>query len=182
MKTIPVTMLAVGLWGVSAFSAEDLKKAVDGSVKKIDSGTKTVVVTTADGTDHTFHYLERTTVHGTEAADKEGKKALHGLAEGSEVAVYHTKRGAVDTADEIDHIGKDGLKASEGTMQSIDRGGKKLTIMAADGSKQTFHLADHAAVDAGKDIEKGSEKSAKVTVYYSEKAGEKVAHFFKKSV
>lgn len=182
MKTVAGTVLAIALWGVPAFTAENVMKSMDGSVRKIDSGAKTVVVTTADGTDHTFHYLGRTTVQGTEGADKEGKKALHGLSEGSEVAVHYTKRGGVDTADEIDHLGKDGLKASEGTIKSVDRGGKKLTIKAADGTEQTFHLADHAAVDAGKDIGAGADKSGKVTVYYSEQAGHKVAHFFKKSV
>lgn len=35
--------------------------------------------------------------------------------------------------------------------------------------------------DAGKDIAEGAEKSAKVTVYYTEDAGHKVAHFFKRS-
>jgi len=33
-------------------------------------------------------------------------------------------------------------------------------------------------VDAGKDVGKGVEKSSKVTVYYTEDAGKKVAHFF----
>jgi hypothetical protein len=35
-------------------------------------------------------------------------------------------------------------------------------------------MADHAAVETGK----GTEKAAKVTVYYTEDAGKKIAHFF----
>ena len=39
-------------------------------------------------------------------------------------------------------------------------------------------MTDHAAVDAGKDVGKATEKSAKVTVYYTEESGKKIAHFF----
>jgi hypothetical protein len=61
-----------------------------------------------------------------------------------------------------------------GTVSEVDRGGKKLVVKTADGTEQTFKLADHAAVETGK----GTEKAAKVTVYYTEDAGKKVAHFF----
>jgi hypothetical protein len=71
------------------------------------------------------------------------------------------------------------MKATKGTVEEIDRGGKKLVVKAADGTKDTFRLSDDAAVDAGKGIAKGSEKTAHVTVYYTESAGKKVAHFFK---
>ncbi len=54
-------------------------------------------------------------------------------------------------------------------------------LKAADGTKTTFRLTDHAAVDEGKDIGKGSVKSAHVTVYYTEKGGKKIAHFFEAS-
>ena len=39
-----------------------------------------------------------------------------------------------------------------------------------------------AAKDAGKEIGEGAEKSGKVTVYYTEEAGRKVARFFKKTL
>jgi Cu/Ag efflux protein CusF len=164
----------------AALAFQGMGGAVSGSVKKIDSASKTLVVTTADGADHTFHYLGRTTVHGAEAAGTGGKEALHGLKEGSEVAVHYTTRGGADTAEEIDRLGKDGLKSTEGTVKAVDRGTKKVTIVAADGSEQTFHLGERAAADSGKDLAEGADKSAKVTVYYTERGGEKVAHFFKK--
>jgi len=53
-----------------------------------------------------------------------------------------------------------------------------MAVKTADGTEDTFRLTDHAAADAGKGIAKGTEKSAKVTVYYTEQAGKKVAHFF----
>ena len=174
--------LAVGLaflFVATAVVAQDVVSAVKGTVEKVDSGTKTAVVKTADGTEHTFHFVERTSVHGAEASAAGAKDAFHGMKEGSEVVVHYSKKGTEETAEEIDHVGKDGLKVTEGTVSKIDRGGKTLVVKTADGAEETYHLTDHAAKDAGKDIGKGAEKSAKVTVYYTEEGGRKVAHFFK---
>jgi len=175
-------ILAIGLaflFGAAALVAQDVVHAVTGTVKKVDAGTKTVVVKAADGTEHTFHFVERTSVQGVDAGAAGAKDAFHGLKEGSEVVVHYSTKGTEKTAEEIDHVGKDGLKVSEGTVSKIDRGGKTLVVKTADGAEETYHLTDHAAKDAGKGIAKGSEKSAKVTVYYTEEAGRKVAHFFK---
>jgi hypothetical protein len=70
------------------------------------------------------------------------------------------------------------LKETEGTVSEIDRGAKTIAVKTADGTVQTFKMADHATEDAGKDIAKGAEKTAKVTVYYTEDAGKKVVHWF----
>ena len=174
--------LAIGLaflFGATAGVAQDVVSAVSGTVKKVDAGTKTVVVKTADGTEHTFHFVERTSVQGADASAAGAKDAFHGVKEGSEVVVHYTKKGTEETAEEIDHVGKDGLKVTEGTVSKIDRGGKTLVVKTADGAEETYHLTEHAAKDAGKDIGKGAEKSAKVTVYYTEVGGRKIAHFFK---
>jgi len=95
--------------------------------------------------------------------------------------VHYTAKGAEDTAEEVDHLGKSGLKATEGTISHIDRGSKTIAIKTADGTEEAFRMTGHAAEDAGTDIGKGAEKSEKVTVYYTEEAGHKVAHFFKKA-
>ena len=58
----------------------------------------------------------------------------------------------------------------------------KVPVVAATGSqslRETRELTEHAAKDTGEDIGKGTKKSAKVTVYYTEKAGVKTAHFVK---
>jgi hypothetical protein len=104
--------LAIGLaflFGATAVVAQDVVSAVKGTVEKVDSGTKTAVVKTADGTEHTFHFVERTSVHGAEASDAGAKDAFHGMKEGSEVVVHYSKKGTEETAEEIDHVGKDGL-------------------------------------------------------------------------
>jgi len=153
-----------------------------GAILKVDTAAKTVVVKLADGTEHTFHVIGRTAFHGAEDTATGAKDAFHGLKEGSQVAVHYTAKGAEETADEIDNVGKDGLKVAEGTVTHVGRGTKTLAIKTADGTEETYRLTDSAAKDAGKDIGKGAEKSAKVTVYYTEEAGRKVAHFFKRAI
>ena len=106
------------------------------------------------------------------------KDSFHGIKEGGDVVVHYSAKRSEETAEEIDHVGEGGLKASEGTVTHLDRGAKTVTIKTADGSENVFRLTDHAAEDAGKDISEGAEKSGKVTVYYTEQAGHKIAHFF----
>jgi hypothetical protein len=154
--------------------------AVRGKVERIDSTAKTMVVKAADGTEHTFHFVARTAVHGGEKAGAVTEESFHGLKEGSEVIVHYTAKGTEETAEEVDHIGEGGLKATEGTVTHLDRAAKTVTVKTADGTEEAFRLTDHAAEDAGRDIAEGAEKSAKVTVYYTEHAGHKVAHFFTK--
>jgi hypothetical protein len=153
--------------------------AVEGKVEKVDHAAKTVLVRAADGTEHTFHLAGRTVVHGARATHRGADAALSDVREGSEVVVHSTKKGMEETAEEIDHVGKDGLKTSEGTVTHFDRAAKKMTVKTADGTEETYRLSEHAVADAGKDTEDAAKKSAHVSVYYSEQAGHKVAHFFK---
>ena len=76
---------------------------------------------------------------------------------------------------------QDVVSAVEGTVSRVDARTKTFAVKTADGTEETYRLADHAAKDAGKDIGEGAEKSGKVTVYYTEEAGRKVARFFKKT-
>lgn len=165
-----------------ASAAEDVAGAVDGTVKHVSAATKTVVVKATDGTEHTFHVVDHTSIHGAEDAGKGAKDTFRGLKEGSHVAVHYTTKGTEETADEIDHIGKGGLKVTKGTVTAVDRGAKTMTVKTADGAEQTFRLTDRAATSAGKGIGEGAEKSGHATIYYTEKAGQKVAHFFGKAL
>jgi hypothetical protein len=139
-------------------------------------------VKVADGTEHTLHFVKRTTVHGAQDIAAGAKDAFHGVREGGEVAVHYTAKGAEETAEEVDNIGKDGLKAAEATVTHIDRGAKTLAVKTADGVEVTYRLTDNAAKHAGKDIKEGAEKTGKVTVYYTEEGGRKVARFFKSAI
>ncbi|MGA3213726.1 MAG: hypothetical protein ABSD20_20665 [Terriglobales bacterium] len=172
MKRIAIMILALLLvaW---AYATEDVVTAVHGTIKKVDSATRTLVVKTADGSERSLHFMDQTAVHGAKASEEGAKDSWRGLTEGTEVAVHYTRRGTENTAVEIDKLGAGGLKETEGTIEDIDREGKKLTLKAGNGVESTFRLTEHAAEDGGKDIAKG----AKVSVYYSEDAGKKVAHF-----
>lgn len=157
--------------------AQDVVTAVEGSIKRIDSATKVVVVATADGTEHTFHFAGDLAVHGGKDTGKGVRDGLHGIGVGSRVAVHYTIKSGRETAHEIDKLGDGGLKVTKGTSAHIDRATKKLFVKTEDGSVKTFDLADHAAEEAAKDIVSGGDKTAKVTVYYTENVTKKTAHF-----
>ncbi len=162
----------------SAYAVVQKHGIIVGEILQLDAMAKTVVVKLADGTKHTLHFAEHTVVHGSRATAAGAEASFRGLKEGGEVAVHYTLKGTEETAQEVDSIGKDGLKATDATVIHIDRGGKKLAVKTADGSEETFRLTDNAAKDVGK----GTEKATKVTIYYSEEAGHKIAHFFKRAI
>ncbi len=184
MKTIVRASLTLMLLSALGWAADDVVSAVHGTITKLDSASKTMVVKTKDGTEHTVKFVDKTTVHGVVAGSHDtaagAKDTFHGLKEGTDVVAHYTEKGADKTAVEVDDVGKDGLKSVEGTVTHIDRATKTVAVKTADGTEETFKLSGHAAADAGKDIGKGTEKSAKVTVYYTEQAGKKTAHFFEK--
>ena len=161
-------------------AADDVVSAVHGTITKLDSATKTMVVKTKDGTEHSIHIVDKTTVHGVDATGVGAKDAFHGLKEGSEVVAHYTVKGTDKTAVEVDHVGKDGMKVVDGTVTRVGEAGKVVVVKTADGTEQTFRVVGRDTAAAAEDVGKGSEKGAKVTVYYTEDAGKKVAHFFEK--
>jgi hypothetical protein len=177
---VTVALAAVALLSIAAASqAIEKTSSAEGVVTKIDRTAKTIAVKTADGTEHTMHLVGRTVVHGGQETYKGAEGAARGVQEGSQVVVHYTKQGTDETAEEIDRVGKDGLKTSEGTITKFDRSARTMTIKSADGTEQTYRLTEHASEDAGKDTDDVAKKSAHATVYYSEEAGHKIAHFFK---
>ena len=167
--------LVLALLACGAFAADDVASAVVGTVKAVDKGTKTVVVKTGEGTEHTFRFIGRTVAHGAEATAKGSKDAFEGMKEGDEVVVHYTVKGAEKTAEEVDHVGKDGLKMSVVAVKSVDRGAKTVTVKTAEGGEEVYHLTDKAVHETGKGLKTGG----KVTIYYTEEAGKKIAHYFK---
>jgi hypothetical protein len=180
MSIVRRTIVALSFVAIG-YAAQDVVTAVHGTIDKIDSGGRIIVVKTEDGLHHSFRVAGRMAVHGADAVSHATADSFHGLKEGGEVVVHYARRGTTDTAVEIDKVGDDGLKTSEGAVKEIDRGGKRLVVDTGDGTEETFHLTAHASEDAGKDIGEGAIKGSKVTVYYTEEAGKKVAHFFKAS-
>jgi hypothetical protein len=176
-----VRLLAVAsLILLPARADEDVVTAVQGTVTKIDAAGKTIAVKTKDGTEHTIHFVDTTTVHGAHATATAAKDTFHGITEGSEVVAHYTAKGAEETAVEVDKIGKGGMHAVEGTVTHVSKDGKTVVVKAADGTEHTFQVVGHDTIISAQDIGKGTEKGAKVTVYYTGSASKKVAHFFEK--
>ena len=175
MRTFLQSGLVLALFACGAFAADDVASAVVGSVKAIDKGAKTVAVKTADGTEHTFHFIGKTVAHGAEATGTGAKDAFEGMKEGDQVVVHYTVKGAVKTAQEVDHIGKDGMKMTVVAVKSVDHAAKTVTVKTGQGAEETYHLSAEAVKETGK----GLDKAGKVTIYYTEEGGKKIGHFFK---
>src|ERR1700748_2745222 len=102
------TSLALVFFAAALFAADVVVTAVEGTVKKVDAGSKTAVVKTEDGTEHTVHFVSKTPVHGFDAAESGSKDAMHGVKEGSHVVVHYTTQGTEKTATEVDRVGDGG--------------------------------------------------------------------------
>ena len=178
MKTVLRIVALTAQFALAVYAADDAASAIHGTVTKVDAGAKTITVKTKDGTEHTIHYADRTVVKGGEAASDAGKDSYKGVKVGSEVVVEYTKKGTVDTADEIDKISKKTAKTMEGTVVRVGKDSKTVTIKTADGTEKTFGTAGKGAEISANDVGKGTEKGAKVTITYTEKAGKAIGHFF----
>jgi len=180
MKKLLTIFTFATFLALAVMAADDVAGAVHGIITKVDAAAKTVVVKTKDGTEHTIHFVDKTAVYSAEGIETGAKDTFHGLKEGSEVVAHYTVKGTEKTATEVDKVGKDGLKATEGAITKVGEGGKTVTVKAADGTEQVFEVIGHDTKVAAVDTGKGAEKAGKVTVYYTEKAGKKVVHFFEK--
>lgn len=82
--------------------AQGLGHDISGFVKHVDKDTKTVVIKTADGTEHTIHYTDKTVVEGTKdtgkAVSKGAAETYLGGKEGAKVTVHYTEEGGKKTA------------------------------------------------------------------------------------
>ena len=120
-KRFRALMLVAGLFALVAAinwqsaRASDIFKDVKGVVKSIDQGTKTMVVKTADGTEHTIKWTGDTTVDATKDAGKgvaKGSMATYdGLKTGTKVTVKYSEKGGEKTAVAIKDASKATAKA-----------------------------------------------------------------------
>ncbi len=107
---------------------------------------------------------------GADVTADAGKDSYKGIKVGSEVVVESTKKGTVDTADEIDKLSKDTVKTVDGTVVKIGKGGKTVTVKTADGTEKVFETGGKGAEISVKSVGKGAAVGTKVTVTYTEKA------------
>ena len=87
---------------------------------------------------------------------------------------------ADDVAEEIDLVGDEGLKTTEGVVTDINRRKKEITVTHANGKTETLQMTDLAATESEADSETSSDEASHIVIYYVDESGHKVAHFFKK--
>jgi hypothetical protein len=175
-----VPMLLAACFAIAVARAQNPAHVITGTVEKVDAGAKTIAVKTADGTVETVKFTEKTTVtglkDGAKGADLVGK-------EGGHVIVHSTVEGTEKTAHSVEWFGDKTVHTTEGTVEDVGKGTKVVAVKTADGTKEAFEVAGHATVDTGKTVGRysaiGAKKGEHVTVYYTEEAGKKIAHFFK---
>lgn len=152
---------------------------ITGTLEKVDSSTKTIAVKSYDGTVKTVKFTSKTSVRGFKGAAKGSDLAGK---EGGHVIVYTSAK----TAHSVTWLGNETVHATKGTVEDVGKGSKTVAVKTADGTKETFEVADHATVDTAKGVARYSERGAKkgehVTVYYTEEAGKKIAHGFKRVI
>jgi len=90
LRVVVVSAL-IGLSWQTASAEEDLVHIAKGVVKSVDKDSKTMVVKTADGTEHTIKWTGNTTVAG-------GKDVGDAVAVGSKVSVKYTEKAGEKTA------------------------------------------------------------------------------------
>jgi hypothetical protein len=93
-----LVLLSGSFFTPTAQAQQDVAHAVTGIIKHVDHGAKLVVVKTADGTEHTIKYTDRTTVRAGKDIKHDGADAWLGTKEGSKVTVRYTSRAGEDTA------------------------------------------------------------------------------------
>ena len=149
--------------------------ALEGTTKKLYAALNVIIVSTKDGIEHVVHYTRSLVVHGGQGT---GVDALAGLEEGTAVAVHYAIVGGEETAQEIDRLSEfgsdDGIKVTEGRVIRVNRGRKQITIQYEGGATEILQLTKRAAAEVDGVVTRG----AKVTVYYADDSGRKVAHGF----
>jgi len=148
--------------------------ALEGTMTRFYGGINALVVTTLDGAEHVYHFAKGLVVHGAKAS---GPDALEGLQPGTTVVVHYRIEGAEESVEEIDRVAEEGLKVTEGAVVRLDRRRKEIVLRFPDGRTETLRLTDRAASETDDTIN----DATRVTVYYSDESGHKVAHYFKKA-
>ena len=151
--------------------------ALEGTMQQFYRAANVVVITTMDGMEHVYHFTKDLIVHG---GKKPGVDALEGLRAGTTVVIHHTTAGSQASIDGIDVLGDEGLKSTEGMVTNIDRRKNEITIRYNNGKTETLQMTSRAAAETEAGIDESAEE-ARVVVYYSDEAGHKIAHYFKKA-
>ena len=93
--------------------------------------------------------------------------SLDGLRPGTSVVVHYSVKGIQTSADANDAVERSGSSVNEGIVTNVDRSSKHITIRFAGGSTETLRLT------------RSTSGGGRVIVYYPDRSGQQVAHYFK---
>jgi len=129
------------------------------SVRSFYDGVNKTLVKTGEGIDH---------LRGATQAKADGEAAsLDGLRSGTPVVVHYSVKGIQTSADANDAVERNGSSVNEGIVTNVDRSSKRITIRFAAGSTETLRLT------------RSTSGGGRVIVYYPDRSGQQVAHYFK---
>lgn len=151
---------------------------MEGTLDRDIDGADALFVMTFSGARHVFHAAKGLLVHGGKGT---GVDELRGLHAGETVAVHYSIAAGENIVQEVDRLSHGGLSLMEGTVISINRRRQEIVIRFDAHRTTTFKLTDRAARDVGHDLDAKTDGSIRITVYYTDEAGLKVAHYFRKT-
>jgi hypothetical protein len=70
---------------------------------------------------------------------------------------------------------QDVVHMMKGVVKSVDKTTKTMVVKTSDGTEQTVKWTGKTTMEGGKDVGEGVAEGSKVSVKYTEKAGEKTA-------
>src|SRR5271165_6181007 len=115
MKKFWIAVIGVALAFGTPLFAEDVVHAVSGIVKSVDKASKTMVVKTANGTEQSIKWTDKTAVEGAKGTAKgvgDASAATYdGAKEGTKVTVKYTEKGGEKTAVAVKDASKATAKA-----------------------------------------------------------------------
>lgn len=187
LKTVAVLVSATGCSMLTAAAARAQTPpliggltgtiAVEGTVDQVATGMDTIVIKTVDGTRHLFQLAHDLATHGRKPVPM--NDWLAGLRPGTTVVAHYTRVGDAATVHEIDEVGQDALKVSEGTVTKIDRRNQQITVRFEGNRVETLQLTLRAARGDALDLGDGA-GGEPIVVYYTDVDGIREAHYFRK--
>lgn len=127
--------------GLHSAVAQDVVHGISGVVKSVDKGTKTFVVKTADGTEHTFKWTDKTVVKGSKDVAKGTEDTSKDVVKGTDDAGKDVAKGTEDTGKDIDKGSVDtymgAKKGAKVTVKYTEKGGEKTAVGVKDAGKAT---------------------------------------------
>ena len=146
-----------------------------GTLEKVDTTAKVIVVKTREGGDATLQFTDTTVVHGLGSLRS---AAMLGGDEGMEVVVRYT---ADNVAQSIVLTGGASLDLAIGTVVTFDRAAKTLEVNTADGTRQLFQLGEYCTINTARGVEEAVtaqaqvlKKGGLVVLYFTQEGGQKV--------